>query len=122
MRAAWDPPRFDGDEVGDGGGVHNSVRRPGRKKEEKKKGSSEARRLLRCSVTKGNGEGRCRRKQVQEQERKSSSRRVGSAVRRYTCSTDRVCSPSLTAVRTPPSLGPSTAGHRFHCYASKQAR
>lgn len=74
MRAAWDPPQVDGDEVGDGGGVHGSVRRPGRKK---KKGSSKARRLLRCSATKGKGEGRCRRKQASAGAGAEASARAG---------------------------------------------
>lgn len=85
--------------------------------EKKKKGSSEARRLLRCSVTKGKGEGRCRRKQVQEQEqeRKQEQEQESGVCCATVYLQYRPCLlSSLTAVRAPPSLGPSTAGHRFH--------
>lgn len=88
------------------------------------KSSGEARRLLRCSATKGKGEGRCRRrrKQVQEQEREHEQEQEQESG--VCCATVyvqyRPCLPSsLTAVRAPPSLGPSTAGHRFHYYDSK---
>lgn len=54
---------------------------------------------FRCSATKGKGEGRCRRRRKQASKcrsgskSRSRSRRVGSAVRRSTYSTDRVCPP-----------------------------
>lgn len=71
---------------------------------------------FRCSATKGKGEGRCRNKQVQERDQEQEQEQESGVCCATVYIQYRPCLPSsLTAVRAPPSLGPSTAGHRFHC-------
>lgn len=55
-------------------------------------------------------------KQVQEREQEQEQEQESGVCCATVYIQYRPCLPSsLTAVRAPPSLGPSTAGHRFHC-------